>query len=256
MKAGSGLSYEVKEPVSIKLSSFDVDISKWLYDATRLFDIEDVAFAKGAFRNVFKATCFKTKKKFVVKKFKEEFIGQLKDINELLTNKESEKSLALKAVQVHMLAKNLASQMQRRAEAKCPGEEFGEIFRYNKAFFGVVEGTNEIVMVEEFVEGEFKKYINNTGIVQHRSSNPTLVAKAECLAHFTYEKSEGKFILFYIQGSDYVLYDLEIATSDTAVSDGALKFTMGNLTDGAIKNFLSSHKCNKYCKLIELQDIK
>jgi hypothetical protein len=41
---------------------------------------------------------------------------------------------------------------------------FGEVFRYNKIYLGK-EVNGDFVTVEELVDGEFVKYINNDGIV-------------------------------------------------------------------------------------------
>ena len=45
----------------------------------------------------------------------------------------------------------------------------------------------EIVAVEEFVEGEFTKYINNNGLLC--GSVTETRSKAESLAHYSYECS-------------------------------------------------------------------
>ena len=42
LKAGSGLSFDVKEPVSVKLSSFDVEKNQWSYEDLRDFDVEEM----------------------------------------------------------------------------------------------------------------------------------------------------------------------------------------------------------------------
>ena len=65
------------------------------------------------------------------------------------------------SVQMHFLARNLASQLREKIE-KEKLDEFGESFTFNKVFLGKMS-TGEVVTVEEFIEGEFIKYVNNTG---------------------------------------------------------------------------------------------
>ena len=56
-----------------------------------------------------------------------------------------------------------------------------------------------------------------------------------------------------IQGSDYTLYDPEIATDQAFINDELL-FCAGNLNVVAISNFKSQHKCNMFCKMLHLSD--
>ena len=48
--------------------------------------------------------------------------------------------------------------------------------------------------VEEFVSGEFVKYINNNGI-PCVSGNNVIGQKAQCLSHFSYERSGTKLMV-------------------------------------------------------------
>jgi hypothetical protein len=64
--------------------------------------------------------------------------------------------------------------------------------------------------------------------------------KAECYAHFTYEKSEGKLIVLDLQGSKYTLYDPDISSSEL-LDDGKMQFWYGNLAAQAMENLFSNH---------------
>jgi hypothetical protein len=55
------------------------------------------------------------------------------------------------------------------------------------------------------------KYINNTGELC-TEPNEEYSQKAECLAHFSFVKSDKKLILLDIQGSGGNLYDPEVAS--------------------------------------------
>ena len=52
---------------------------------------------------------------------------------------------------------------------------------------------NEYITVEEFINGEFVKYLNNTGELC-TEANDELIQKAECLAHFSFVKSEKRLM--------------------------------------------------------------
>ena len=72
------------------------------------------------------------------------------------------------------------------------------------------------VTVEQFVPGEFRKYVNNDGqcCFLNEESKDEILNKAEYLAHFSYVDSNGKLMLLDLHGSDYILYDPEIATKE------------------------------------------
>ena len=61
-----------------------------------------------------------------------------------------------KQVQMHSVARNIT----QRFSARVPSQ-FGDCFRYGKVFYSVLNGVP--ITVEEFVEGEFVKYVNNDG---------------------------------------------------------------------------------------------
>ena len=108
----------------------------------------------------------------------------------------------------------------------------------------------EVVTVEKFIEGDFIKYVNNTG---ERCVDDNLIAdKAEAFCHYSYEKSEGKLMVVDIQGSNYILYDPEIASKEAYDEKGNHLFCSVNLSGKAIDGFFKSHNCNKFCKLLKL----
>ena len=98
------------------------------------------------------------------------------------------------------------------------------------------------------MEGEFEKYMNNTGV---RCVPPEHVVgqKAKCLSHFSFKTSNNKLKLFDIQGSGHTLLDPEIASvqvTDDNASESEYLFCAGNLSNVANNNFLQIHECNKY----------
>ena len=81
--------------------------------------------------------------------------------------------------------------------------------------------------------------------------NDAFCQKAECLSHFSFEKSDKKLMIVDIQGGGANLYDPEIATMEL-LADGKILFCAGKLSKTAIDAFSLQHVCNKYCKILEL----
>ena len=85
------------------------------------------------------------------------------------------------------------------------------------------------------------------------AKDDVLCDKAQCFADFTYEKSQGKLMVLDVQGAGLNLYDPEIASAELTDGDGSLRLCNGNLAEGAIRNFFGKHKCNFYCKILQLK---
>jgi hypothetical protein len=89
---------------------------------------------------------------------------------------------------------------------KAPGE-FGQCFTFNRAYYTIYQG--QPATVEEFVEGTFRKYINNNGKVckQPQSGSTadmkTIFEKTACLVHFSYLQSSEKLMLLDLQGANH-----------------------------------------------------
>ncbi|XP_057302722.1 myosin heavy chain kinase C-like [Hydractinia symbiolongicarpus] len=155
----------------------------WSQPVEEKYFIEKKPFAHGGFRFVFKAKDL-AGKQLVIKKFLKKTYDAIDMVNKANSGK----------------------------------KEFGRTFSYRIAKLGkLLEDSGEyfFVMVEDFIKGEFSKYVNNDGNSTLEGIVDTeLTQKAECLAHFTFLKSEKKILLLDTQCSGYQLYDPEIATSD------------------------------------------
>ena len=81
--------------------------------------------------------------------------------------------------------------------------------------------------VEEYIDGDFVKYVNNDGECTRPAEDELKVLheKAETLVHFSYHLSDKKFMLLDIQGTSFRLYDPEIATAELrGVEDEILRW--------------------------------
>ena len=170
----------------------------------------------------------------IVKKYLTTAVNVIRETNE------TEQTRAQKSVQMHYLEKNFASQLN---EKNCQDgiTDFGETFSCKKVFMGKTDD-GEYVTIEEYIDGDFVKYINNNGDI---CEDGDICDKAQAFAHFTYEKSEGKLIVLDIQGAGYNLYDPEIASLHLLGDEGNYMFCTGNLSETAITSFFGIHECNK-----------
>lgn len=152
-----------------------------------------------------------------------------------------------KNVQMHCLTRNLAARLEKDLRENNKLEEFGDVFAYNRVYFGKCGG--ECVTVEEFIPGTFEKHVNNTGDICGDTESD--LKKAECFVHYSYIRSKKKLMALDIQGCNYFLCDPEVASEESR-EDGEFLFCTGNLSTEAIKHFCEVHVCNEYCKLLDL----
>ena len=254
MKLGSEISMKVPTPDEVDLIDFDITKMKWGHPHRVNLFIDEQPFSKGGFRVVFKA---KTSdgNAYVIKRFLPETLLEMEKINDNVEKKETVSSLTKKAVQMHKLAKSFTDELNKYIDNIGKKEEFGLSFTYNAIFLGIIRKSDkdETVVVEEFIPGQFTKYVNNDGsIVNQSASALENQLKAECLCHYSYMKSDKRLLLVDIQGSGSTLFDPEIATAGAFVRNGELNFCMGNLSDTAINMFTSLHTCNLYCHMVGL----
>ena len=113
------------------------------------------------------------------------------------------------------------------------------------------------VTVEEFIHGQFAKYINNDGNCKtfRLGDMKCVYQKAQPLVHYSYELSKRKFMLLDIQGSMYNLYDPKIATSEFFDGKGEIYFCSGNLYKHAFSNFVKERVCSGYRGMLALETL-
>ena len=230
--------------VTLRLEEFCISRMEWLEPFEVSLSLERKPFANGAFREAFlaKSIAGVPKGKYVLKKYLE---GEKKGIEALFQSIELHTQ---KSVQLNALARNFAQRMASEVQAA----EFGETFIYGKVYYSSLNG--EPVTLENHLDGVFEKFINNTGELCVRPEDASeLSLKAETFVHYTFQKSNQQLMVTDIQGVNYSLCDPEIATAELAdPDDQAIRFCTGNLSDTAIKSFLTCHECNRYCEMLKL----
>ncbi len=201
----------------VDILSFDMANMSWSALPTKVeFVIAEDHFAEGGFRKAYKATSQNqgfSDTTWVIKKYLPESVADITASGQDLEGHTK------KVVQMHMLAKNIAEQLASQVK-KEKLANFGECFNYKQIYLGWISAEKIYVTVEQFIPGQFVKYVNNTGniIPALNDVNNTRSQKAECLVHFSYIKSRKKLMLVDIQGSNYNLYDPEIASTDLVVT--------------------------------------
>lgn len=230
---------------TIELHEFDVHTMTWSSKPTSVkFCIEKDLLGQGGFREVYKATSSTpgfSDTVWVVKKYLLEALAIIK------STKQTIEEHTMKVVQMHMLAKNITDQLTKKLRKEGKLEQYGETLKYKKIYMG----KPDYMVIEEFVEGEFIKFLNNTGSLCGEDSE--IRQKAESLTHYSYEKSNHQLMIVDIQGCGPILYDPEIASKELMSQSGDhLMFAAGNLTFVAIDTFVKEHTCNKYCELLGL----
>ncbi|CAB4003550.1 transient receptor potential cation channel subfamily M member 6-like [Paramuricea clavata] len=199
-------SPEVSEPKDVVFSQpinvkkFHLDEQEWVSLENSLDLLVDAEkFSSGGFRDAFLGVT-KDKEKWVIKKYHERAVntitGTLNSTVEDHTHKQ---------VQIHSVARHLTKVFSNKVP-----QEFGECFTFNRAYYTVYQG--QPATVEEFVEGTFRKYVNNNGKVCRpevcSAEVMTIIEKAECLVHYSHIQSSKKLMLVDLQGAGYHLYEL------------------------------------------------
>lgn len=240
-----------KATTVISIYKFDMENLSWSkVPATVEFNEEKQPFGSGGFRNAYKATTKHPEfncPTWVIKRYLPEALKSIDEVGQTIEEH------TRKVVQMHLLARNFALQLEEKIKQNGISS-FGEVFKYKMIYFGKTD-QEEYVTIEEFIDGRFTKYLNNTGLLCVDGSD-TLGQKAECLAHFSYEKSEKKLMLVDVQGNGYKLFDPEIASVELFDKSQKFMYCTGNLSELAIQNFVSKHKCNEFCILIGLKGLQ
>lgn len=231
-----------EEIVTVQLEEFKINEKAWAQPFEATLSLSKEKFASGGIRNAYIATPLSglSPGKYVLKKVKEEKVDEIEKLFKSIEEH------TRKAVQMNALVRNFTMTLASEAPV-----EYGCVLRYTKVYFGRLYG--EFVTLENYLEGEFQKYVNNTGEVYGESE---VTHKAEAFCHYTYERSEHQLMVVDIQGVDHNLFDPEVASSTLFyANDKTIFFCCGNLSTDAIDMFKAVHVCNKFCHMLKLKEM-
>lgn len=241
----------VKSSTTLVKNTFHLDNMVWsTVDIPVEFQISKDLLGQGGFRKAYRAkrnTREFSNTEWVVKKYKTNALKEIENINQ------TAEQHTRKVVQMHNLSRYFAAQLTQVVLDEDLRDVFGETFTYKNIYLGKLPD-GEFVTVEEFVEGEMEKLINNDG-KPCGNKEDVMLQKAECLVHFSYEKSDYQVMLVDVHGVGYELFDPEIASAELVDSQNEVLFTTGNLSATAIQNFKVNHTCNFYCKCLALKPL-
>ena len=153
MQAGKLVRPKEKQKATLSLKMFDVKSGEWSVGTTMDLLIEVEKFSSGGFRDAFLGTACSSNgnQKWVIKKYNAKAKDAIKN-----SMKTTEDVHTRKQVQMHTVARHLT----KKLSTKIP-TEFGQCFWYNQVFY--TQFQDEPATIEEFVPGNFTKYINNNG---------------------------------------------------------------------------------------------
>jgi len=144
-----------------------------------------------------------------------------------------------KVVQMDLLSRNFTKKLEKELRLNGNLELYGKTLTHTKIYMRRIHGQSddEWVTVEQYINGEFTKYMNNTGIPY--GVNSEIRQKCASLAHFSYERSHENIMVVDIQGSDHILFDPEIASKELLDGEEVF-FSAGILSLRAISDFIES----------------
>ena len=105
----------------------------------------------------------------------------------------------------------------------------------------VTKFKKQFCLLEAYIPGKFDKYTNNREYVNENV--PLLTA----FSHFTYQLSDGKYMVADLQGVNNLLTDSVVHTRQEKFSK------LGDLGSVGMVSFFRFHECNKYCKILNLK---
>ena len=103
--------------------------------------------------------------------------------------------------------------------------------------------------IEEYVEGTYQKFNNNTGWVSFETD--PISAAMQAFSHYTWVKSEKKLLICDIQGCKR---EGGILLTDPSIhSKEYWRFGKTNLGPPGIRKFFEMHECNEICSKLHLE---
>ncbi len=112
-----------------------------------------------------------------------------------------------------------------------------------------VSETDSYYTLEEYIDGDFVKWISNDGTINQDIYSCTL----DAFSHWSYIISKKYLLVTDLQGalvanSNYILTDPAITSPESPD-----RFTNTNLGEDGIERFFKSHQCNHICKYLVLE---
>uniref|UniRef100_A0A663EW44 non-specific serine/threonine protein kinase n=1 Tax=Aquila chrysaetos chrysaetos TaxID=223781 RepID=A0A663EW44_AQUCH len=124
--------------------------------------------------------------------------------------------------------------------------------RFLEVFLIYCHSANQWLTIEKYMTGEFRKYNNNNG--DEITPNSLLEELMLAFSHWTYVYTRGELLVLDLQGVGENLTDPSVIKPEDKKS-GKMVFGPANLGEGAIRNFITKHRCNSCCRRLKLPGI-
>jgi hypothetical protein len=143
-----------EEIVTVQLEEFKISEKAWDQPFQATLSLAKETFLSGGVRDAYIATPLSglNSGKYVLKKVREQKVNEIEKLFKSIEEH------TRKAVQMNAVVRNFALTLSSEAPV-----EYGRVLSYTKVYFGRPYG--EFVTLENSLEGELKKYVNNTGDV-------------------------------------------------------------------------------------------
>ncbi|XP_030326019.1 transient receptor potential cation channel subfamily M member 6 isoform X2 [Strigops habroptila] len=125
--------------------------------------------------------------------------------------------------------------------------------RFLEVFLIYCHSANQWLTIEKYMTGEFRKYNNNNG--DEITPSSLLEELMLAFSHWTYVYTRGELLVLDLQGVGENLTDPSVIKPEDKKS-GKMVFGPANLGEGAIRNFITKHRCNSCCKRLKLPDLR
>ncbi|PKU45017.1 transient receptor potential cation channel subfamily m member 6 [Limosa lapponica baueri] len=125
--------------------------------------------------------------------------------------------------------------------------------RFLEVFLIYCHSANQWLTIEKYMTGEFRKYNNNNG--DEITPSSLLEELMLAFSHWTYVYTRGELLVLDLQGVGENLTDPSVIKPEDKKS-GKMVFGPANLGEGAIRNFISKHRCNSCCRRLKLPDLR
>ncbi|XP_010014516.1 PREDICTED: transient receptor potential cation channel subfamily M member 6, partial [Nestor notabilis] len=125
--------------------------------------------------------------------------------------------------------------------------------RFLEVFLIYCHSANQWLTIEKYMTGEFRKYNNNNG--DEITPSSLLEELLLAFSHWTYVYTRGELLVLDLQGVGENLTDPSVIKPEDKKS-GKMVFGPANLGEGAIRNFITKHRCNSCCRRLKLPDLR
>ncbi|XP_062497626.1 transient receptor potential cation channel subfamily M member 6 isoform X3 [Pezoporus occidentalis] len=125
--------------------------------------------------------------------------------------------------------------------------------RFLEVFLIYCRSANQWLTIEKYMTGEFRKYNNNNG--DEITPSSLLEELMLAFSHWTYVYTRGELLVLDLQGVGENLTDPSVIKPEDKKS-GKMVFGPANLGEGAIRNFITKHRCNSCCRRLKLPDLR